>query len=243
MEEYRERLSGTVEVTHLSGATATTTDALLLAAFLPHCRERSLELGAGCGIVTILAAARGRLSHGELCERDMTLSALCEKNLAGNRLGDRFFTVCRDLRLLSGEGRYELIYANPPYRRAGEGKPAANPLADIARFERYGTVVDFCAAAARLLSADGQLCTVFPTARRGELFDALALCGLCPHEEVTVFPYPGGSPKLFLVRADRHAGALCRRRVTLATAKGGRQTEAARILYTDGRLLTEGEPV
>ena len=86
MEEYRERLSGTVELTHLSGATATTTDALLLAAFLPHCRERSLELGAGCGIVTILAAARGRLSHGELCERDMTLAALCEKNLKNREI-------------------------------------------------------------------------------------------------------------------------------------------------------------
>lgn len=243
MEEYCERLSDGVAITHFAKGTATTTDALLLAAFLPPCRGMSLELGAGSGIVTLVAASHGRLSHGVLCERDETLAALCEKNMANNGLGDRFLTVCRDLRHLAGEARYRLIYANPPYRRAGEGKPAANRLADLARFERAGTVADFCRAAARLLCEDGDFCVVFPTVRREELFRALLSCGLAPTEEVTVLPYPGGAPKLFLLRARRQADGCHRRRITLALAKGGEPTEAARILYRDGSLLTEGEQI
>lgn len=241
MKEYTEVLSERLRLTHLRGATATTTDALLLAAFLPVTEGPSLELGAGCGVVSLVAASHGRLCRGVLCERDATLSALSHRNILDNGYGGRFTALCCDLRDYFPAERFAVILANPPYRRAGEGRGAADPLCDIARFERAGTILDFCRAGARLLTEDGDFCLVFPISRRQELYAATREVGLYPREEVTVLPYPGGTAKLFLLRATRAAGPLLSHRITLAGAPGGEPTEAARALYRDGCLLTEGE--
>ena len=243
MPTFEETLSDRLTVEHIRGATATTTDALLLAAFLPRVDGRALELGAGCGIVSLLGAVRDRFTAADLCERVGALAALCRRNIERNRLGERLSVIESDLRMLSPPARYLSIFANPPYRRAGEGRPAADPLADAARFERAGTVADFCAAAARLLLPEGSLSLVFPRRRRTELLSALAASGLYPAEEITVYPYPGGEPKLLLLRALPDPQALTVRRFTLASKAGGAPTEAAEVLYRDGILLTEGEPL
>ena len=242
-EIYEERLTDRLTVTHLKGATATTTDALLLAAFLPSCEGAALELGAGSGIVSLLAARRGRFARAELCERIPALCELCRLNIEKNCLTDRLSVTEADLRTLAPPARYLSVYANPPYRRAGEGRPAADPLLDAARFERAGTVLDFCETAARLLLPEGSLSLVFPQKRREELFRALASAGLYPREEVTVYPYPGGEPKLLLLRAAPHPERVTVRRFTLAKEAGGAPTEAAEALYRDGILSTEGEPI
>ncbi len=239
---YEERLSERLTVEHIRGATATTTDALLLAAFLEATDGAALELGAGSGIVSLLAAARERFAHAELCERVPALAALCRRNIEKNGLADRLSVTEADLRTLPPSARYRSIFANPPYRRAGEGLPAADPLADAARFERAGTVFDFCATAARLLLPEGSLSLVFPIRRRGELLDAVSAAGLFPAEEVTVYPYPGGVPKLLLLRAVPHRTETAVRGFTLAKGAGGPPTEAAEALYRDGILLTEGDP-
>lgn len=240
-EEYKEQLSERLTVTHLRGATATTTDALLLAAFLPRSEGRALELGAGCGIVSLLAALRGRFSAADLCERDGTLAALAERNIRDNRLEECLTVLPCDLRDLPAIPRYTSVFANPPYRRASEGRPAADPLSDLARFERAGTVADFCLTAARSLLPGGSLSLVFPTARRGELHNALRAAGLYPAEEVTVYPYPGGTPKLLLLRATRENGEFSKSYFTLSRSRGGEPTEAALTLYREGILITEGE--
>lgn len=242
-EIYEERLSDRLGIDHLRGATATTTDALLLAAFLPCCEGAALELGAGAGTVSLLAAVRGRFARAELCERVPPLAELCRRNIEKNRLTDRLSVIEADLRTLTPPARYLSVYANPPYRRVGEGRPAADPLLDTARFERAGTVLDFCETAARLLLPEGSLSLVFPQKRREELLRALGKVGLHPREEVTVYPYPGGVPKLLLLRAAPRPGGLTVRRFTLAREAGGAPTEAAEALYRDGILPTEGEPI
>ena len=239
-EEYKEQLSERVTLTHLRGATATTTDALLLAAFLPRTEGRALELGAGCGIVSILAAARDRFPAADLCERNGTLADLARRNIAENRLTDRLTVVETDLRTLSLPPRYASVFANPPYQRAGDGRPASNPLADIARFERAGTITDFCLAAERSLTSGGSFSLVFPLARRRELDAALAKAGLFPALSVTVYPYPGGEPKLLLLRATREKAEESKGYFILSKQPGGEPTDGALTLYREGILMIEG---
>ena len=223
------------------GAPTTTGDALLLAAFLPAACGRACELGAGSGVISLLAAARGKLSSALLIERDRTLAALCERNVRDNSFEDTLVVRCADLRDSAECGMFDTVFANPPYRRANDGVPAADPIADAARYERHGTIGDFCRVGARMLTPKGRFCVVFPTRRREELLRALSHAGLFPEREVTVYPYPGGASKLMLLSARRDDCDHKKEVFTLCHAAGGRETEAAAVLYRDGILLTEGE--
>ena len=238
--EYRERLNERLTLTHRRDGVGTTTDALLLAALLPR-TAACCELGAGGGIVSLLAAARGKIGHGVLLEREPVLCSLAERNIRDNGLEDTLTVLCADLRERLPQGHFTAVLANPPYRKAGEGRPARDHLADISRFERAGGIADFCLAAAKLLAEDGEFYTVFPYLRQGELLSALSAAGLAVRRVVTVLPYPCGRPRLLLAVAGRGETTARRERFTLCVAPGGAPTAAAERLYTDGLLLTEGE--
>lgn len=239
--EYCERLNDRLSVIHRRDGVGTTTDALLLAALLPKKAGECCELGAGGGIVSLLAAARGRIGRGVLLEREPALCALAERNIQKNGLDATLTVLCADLREHLPSGHFTTVLANPPYRRAGEGLPARDRLADISRFERAGGIADFCRAAATLLAEDGRFYTVFPAARRSDLLTALEDAGLHAYRAVTVYPYPDGAPRLLLTVSGMGEGVLREATFTLCRAPGGAPTEAAERLYADGVLMTEGE--
>ena len=240
-DEYREVLNDRLTLSMRRHAPVTTVDALLLAAFLPDNAGRVCELGAGSGVITLLAAAREKLSEGLLIEREETMAELCARNVREGGFSDRLTVRCADLRDATECGIFDTVLANPPYRRASDGVPAADPIADVARYERFGTILDFCRVGARMLKPDGRLFLVFQTRRRDELLRALSESALFVEREVTVYPYPGGTPKLMLVSAKKTAGEKRQERFTLCRAAGGGETDAAARLYRDGILLTEGE--
>lgn len=240
--EYKERLSERLSLFHLTGVSATTTDALLLAALLPAVGGTAVELGAGVGTVALLAYSHGRFPAALLCERQPPLAALARRNVRENGWENALSILEGDLRHLPCERTHPLVFANPPYRRAHEGRPAQSPLADAARFERAGGFRDFCLAAEGLLSHDGVFCFVFPTARREEAEATLAACHLFPRRIVTVSPYPGGKSKIFLAVAGRTPAAVRGERIVLATCRGGEPSEAACRLNAALELITEGEP-
>ena len=241
--EYRESLHDRLTVIHRRDAVGTTTDALLLAAFLPRTSGEACELGAGGGIVSLLAASRGRFAHADLVERDETLVGLCRRNIEENGMQALLCAHHADLREFDPGRRYSLVFFNPPYFRANEGRPAASPLADVCRFERAGGIADFCRAAARLLAPRGSLATVFPVRRRDELLVALEGPGLFPTEEVTILPYPGGTPKLLLLRAEAEPTSCRQSHLTLCRAADDpRPTDEAAAIYEAGSLPRKETP-
>jgi tRNA1Val (adenine37-N6)-methyltransferase len=241
--EYREVLNERLTMTMRRGAPVTTVDALLLAAFLPKDCGEACELGAGSGVISLLAAARGKLSSALLIEREEALYNLCRRNVRDNRFEALLTARHADLRDCEERAAFDTVFANPPYRRANDGMPAADPIADAARYERHGTIEDFCQTGARMLTEGGRFLVVFPKRRRDELLTAIASAGLSPEREVSVYPYPGGTPKLMLLSARRGACAHRHESFTLCREPGGMQTAAAERLYQDGILITEGETV
>ncbi len=238
---FSEVLSPRLTLTHIRGATATTTDALLLAAFLEKEEGRVLELCAGVGIVSLLAASHGKIKTGDLCEYAAPLASLAEKNIADNHLSPAFRVLACDARTLALPMRYRAVFANPPYRPAGQGRPASDPLADAARFERAGGILEFARTAAHHLTEDGSFSIVFPHRRQKDAEDAFCEVGLTTTRRVTVYPYRGGEPKLVLLRAERQGAILQSDAFYLARDRDGTPTRAAELLYREGILLTEGE--
>ena len=102
-------------------------EAVLLARFAAaRTAARVLELGAGCGVVAVIVAARLRPREVVAVEIQPALAALIERNAALNGLG-MVRAVCADLRsrraLGAAPGGFDLVLANPPFRARASGRP------------------------------------------------------------------------------------------------------------------------
>lgn len=182
------------------------TDAYLLASYLRRGR-RACELGTGCGVISLLAAAHGKFSHIDAVEIREDMAQLARRNVDLNGLGDKVNVICRDLRQISHEfiaeemgGRFDAVFANPPYI-SHAGMKNSDDAADGARHELCGGIGDFCSAAARLLNHGGVFYCVFRPARLADLTEALRAARLEPKKAVFVYPDPFTSPSLVIVES------------------------------------------
>ncbi len=185
------------------------TDAVLLADFAAHASERPpaqvVELGAGCGVVTLLLARRWPGTQFTGVELQPALAELFARNVIMNGVADRVRSVCGDLRdprVLSGQV-VELVLCNPPYRPLGTGRRSVGRERALARHEIACTLSDVIVAAARQLKPGGRLRLIYPVARLAELIAVLHQNGLEPKRLRFVHPRPDAPARLLLMEATR----------------------------------------
>lgn len=185
------------------------TDAYLLAAYIkadPACRMA--ELGAGTGVVSLLALAKEKAGQVYAIEAQPEFAELVERNAALNGLEDRLRTLCADVRNVGENdlgGRVDAVFSNPPYMRADAGKENAVSAKNIARREVLGGIGDFCACAARILKYGGTFYTVYRPERLADLFAALRMSGFEPKKLTLVHSTAEKAPSMVLV-ASRLGG-------------------------------------
>lgn len=180
------------------------TDALLLAAFIGKKGKLALELGGGCGIISMLLAARGRFESILCAEIQRDYAELIERNIDLNGLSSSLRAVCADVResaLLGPLGEYDAVFSNPPYMTADSGKLCQRDQKSIARHELFGTIDDFAAAAARALKYGGRFYTVYRPARLIDLFSAMRAHRLEPKRITFVHARADLAPSMVLTEA------------------------------------------
>ncbi|MBQ8850256.1 MAG: methyltransferase [Clostridia bacterium] len=183
------------------------TDAYLLASFIrPQSSARAVELGAGTGIISLLLAARGRLSHITAIEVQRDFAELMDRNVRLNSL-DGKITVkegdVRDIRACDIGGEADVVFSNPPYMRTDSGKRNLSDRKYIARHEVCGGIGDFCSAAGRLLRHGGRFYCVWRPDRLSELFSAMKANRLEPKSAVFVHADEDSEPSMVLVLASK----------------------------------------
>ena len=183
------------------------TDALLLAGYLGK-GNAAVELGAGNGVVSLLAASRGKFAHIDGVEVQKEAFDLFERNIALNALGDRVRALHCDLRELPGElaGKYDCVFANPPYMKTGAGKACAGDERQAARHETAGGIGEFCAAASTLLRYGGEAVFVYRPDRLCDLMNAMRRSGVEPKRMTSVCSDAVHAPSMVLV-SGRKGGA------------------------------------
>src|SRR5713226_8903976 len=95
-------------------------EAILLGRFVrANTRERVLELGAGCGVISIMVASIYRAREVVAVEIQPDLAEMIARNAAVNGLGS-VRAICGDLRRRKIAGlepaSFDIVVANPPYR-------------------------------------------------------------------------------------------------------------------------------
>jgi tRNA1Val (adenine37-N6)-methyltransferase len=172
-------------------------------------RDRVLDLGAGCGVVSIAIAALYRPREVVALEIQPTLADMIARNAAINGLNS-VHSVCANVRQKKIAGiapaTFDLVVANPPYRAAASGRENPDHSRRIARGETTATLADFVAAARRYARTGGRVAFVFAARRSAELISAMRTNHLEPKRIRFVHPRVEMPASVILLEARAAAG-------------------------------------
>jgi tRNA1(Val) A37 N6-methylase TrmN6 len=206
-------------------------DAPLLADFIrTRPDDEGLELGSGCGIITLLLSIKP-FRHITALEIQPTLFELARKNVRLNRLEDRITVRHRDLVSFKASRAFDLIFSNPPYFARGKGHLSGSAEKSIAKHELKCDIFVIMRKTAELLSPGGRACFVFPEARRAEFCEAASASGLKLRRERTVRPRSGARPNLFMTEFGLSAETPLIERPLVLLLKNGEYTREARQIF------------
>lgn len=148
-------------------------DPLLLARFCaqPPPGGRVVDLGAGCGIISLMLARINPAAQVVAVENNPEMAALVERNIQHNDLAGRVCVHGGDVINIKADypvSTFDLVVSNPPFRAAGSGK--TSPLAgrDAARHETTAGLADFLVAAKYLVKPTGRICFIHLPSRLAE---------------------------------------------------------------------------
>lgn len=153
-------------------------DPLLLARFCQTLKPGGaiVDLGAGCGIISLLLACINPTASVVAVENNKEMTVLAERNIQHNDLAGRVSVYGEDVINLKKSypcSSFDLVVSNPPFRTAVSGKVSPRAGRDAARHETTARLADFIAAAKYQVKPSGRICFIQHPSRLAE-FMALA---------------------------------------------------------------------
>ena len=198
-------LDGSITVVQPRHGYRFSVEAILLGRFArANAHERVLELGAGCGVVSIMIAALNRPREVVAIELQPSLAEMIARNAAINGL--KFvYSICADLRQKKVAGlepaSFDLVVANPPYRASAAGRENPDRGRRLARGETAAALEDFVATARRYARVGARVAFVFTARRSAELISAMRAEKLEPKRIRFVHPRIGMPASVILLEA------------------------------------------
>jgi tRNA1Val (adenine37-N6)-methyltransferase len=204
-----ELFGGAVEVEQYIEGYRFSIDSVLLArwARIPH-GNATADVGAGCGIISIILAAGRGISDITALELQDDLSALCLRNVKKNGMGSHIKVKKCDVRQLGPEHRkkFNVVLSNPPFREIGSGRLSAGNQKAIARHELTLTLDQLLTAVRFLLKDGGKFNVIYPMRRFNELSAKLPDYGFYPSRIREVQPRRDEPANLVLLEATLGGG-------------------------------------
>jgi tRNA1Val (adenine37-N6)-methyltransferase len=178
-------------------------DPLLLCEFVPTKDvDSAIDLGAGCGIIPLLLARRSAARFLVGLEQQLIMAELARRNAALNGLDGRIAVVvgnmCDTYRQFPVSS-FDLVTANPPYRRRGTGRVSPKKSRDEARHESTATLADFLAVAKYLVKPGGAICLVHHPSRLKDLLVEADRLKLTPLRLCLVHGSEGAEARIFMI--------------------------------------------
>lgn len=189
-------------------------DAVLVAHFHPPARGAAvLDLGAGCGIISLIMLFRWGQRIGRLTALEVQsgLAELARMNVGNNGFGEKCHVLHADLREIRNSlapETFSQVVCNPPFYRQGTGRQSASLEALHARHQILADLGDFVRAAAHVLKNGGILAMIYPAEGLAEMAACFSANGLEMKRLRFVYssPDPAEYARLVLVQAVKKAG-------------------------------------
>lgn len=180
-------------------------DAILLAQFVTvKPGDVVVDLGAGCGIISLLLLLEKPVGHVIALEIQKNLADQAVRNAALNGVMDRMGVLLADLRQAPfRRAAADVVVCNPPFRRPGSGRLNPDLQRAIARHEIMASLDDILSAASAVLKPKGRVAVIYPAARLVDLLVRLRAFDFEPKRMQVVYPSMEEESKLVLVEGAR----------------------------------------
>lgn len=185
-------------------------DSIMLANFVHKIKENAtvVDMGAGCGVISLLLAKKNPDIKVVSVEIDAVLHSFLEKNIEENNLGERVFPVLSDWRRLKEEYNncVDVVVTNPPFREPDSGSVSKIVNKAVARHELKGGLEGLLDTAKAILKNKGVFYAVFLTERLVDLIALMRLKHIEPKEILPVYPYKDKNSTVFLIKGIKNGG-------------------------------------
>jgi len=177
-------------------------DAIVLAGHVkPQKEDRVLDLGSGCGIVSLILAYRFKTIKVYGVEVQESLCAIANQNTDENKLKDRVTIIHKNMKVLRDDdiaGPVHIVVSNPPYRKVEAGRINPNAQKAVAKHEISVALQDVVKTADRMLLPGGRLVVVYTAERLTDLLIWMRESGIEPKSIRMIHPDFHSAAKLIL---------------------------------------------
>ena len=177
-------------------------DAPLLADFIQtKDSDICLELGTGCGIISLLLSIKPFTSITAVEIQD-ALADLARRNVRLNQLEDRIRIAHMDFRNFHPGRAFDLVFSNPPYIRAKVGRLSESVEKSIAKHELKCDILGIMKKTAEVLKREGRAYFVYTAKRKEEFLEAAGKYRMKAKTMRFVVPRRGIAPNFLLAELD-----------------------------------------
>lgn len=174
------------EVSHFQSSMKVGVDAVLLGSWAETKGNRILDVGTGCGVISLMLAQRFPDSQITAIDIDQLSVTEATENFRKSQWTKKLIARLESFpneTLLKGE-KYDLIVSNPPFFNSGITSPESRR--EKARHQKELSPFSLVENSSGLLNPGGSLCMIFPAEftneiiRRGEDIGlhSIRLCGI-----------------------------------------------------------------
>jgi len=175
---------------------------LLSSHVIPQKGEQILDIGTGCGIISLILGFQYPTIQITAVEIQRELADIAHRNIEANQLTHRIKLINKDIRELNSSetnGKFDRVISNPPYKNKGSGRLNLDIQKAIARHELSLTIKELILCTAYFLKPNGILNLIYPAERLTELLYTMNRHAIKPSSIKYLHTGKRMSPKLVLV--------------------------------------------
>lgn len=182
-----------------------------------------LDIGAGTGLVSLIAAQRLSQAYITAVEIDSDSAEQAKENFEQSRFASRLKVVQSSIQDFLSDKKYDLILCNPPFYNGTLTCPDSKRT--LARHTLSLTFEDLAKSAERLLSADGEFVVIVPTYEENKINEYCSSLGLFPKSITKIYPNERKDAKRIVIQYSRNNLTTKEKRLVIDAAPGEKSAE------------------